>query len=79
MIRVLSQLIADNLDVRRWLFKANEGSGGNGTAYCDVISHLKCYRWLQKERQRYSPERWSKKSARVSNEGVGRCLVAASQ
>ncbi|XP_065497763.1 IQ domain-containing protein H [Caloenas nicobarica] len=63
MIRVLSQLIVDNMDVRRWLFKANEGSGGNGTAYCDVISHLKCYRWLQKERQRYSPETWSKKSA----------------
>ncbi|KAK2539349.1 Iqch [Columba livia] len=63
MIRVLSQLIVDNMDVRRWLFKANEGSGGNGTAYCDVISRLKCYPWLQKERQRYSPERWSKKSA----------------
>ncbi|NWQ80280.1 IQCH protein, partial [Columbina picui] len=63
MIRVLSQLIVDNMDVRRWLFKVNEGSGGNGTAYCDVISHLKCYHWLQKERQRYSPERWSKKSA----------------
>ncbi|XP_064932838.1 IQ domain-containing protein H isoform X8 [Columba livia] len=63
MIRVLSQLIVDNMDVRRWLFKANEGSGGNGTAYCDVISRLKCYPWLQKERQRYSPEKWSKKSA----------------
>lgn len=78
MIRVLSQLIVDNMDVRRWLFKVNEGSGGNGTAYCDVISRLKCYPWLQRERQRYSPERWSKKSAHVSNEGVGCLVVTAS-
>uniref|UniRef100_A0A8C3KSE6 IQ motif containing H n=1 Tax=Calidris pygmaea TaxID=425635 RepID=A0A8C3KSE6_9CHAR len=64
MIRVLSQLIADNMDVRRWLFKVNDGCGGNGTAYCDIISHLRCYPWVQKERQRYSPEIWSQKWAR---------------
>ncbi|KAM6125374.1 IQ domain-containing protein H [Phoenicopterus ruber ruber] len=63
MISVLSQLIIDNMEVRRWLFKANDESGGNGTAYCDIISHLKCYHWLQKERQRFSPEIWSKKWA----------------
>ncbi|KFV09599.1 IQ domain-containing protein H, partial [Tauraco erythrolophus] len=63
MINVLSQLIVDNMEVRRWVFKANEGSGGNGTAYCDVTSHLKCYHWVQTERQRYSPEIWSKKPA----------------
>ncbi|NWS61250.1 IQCH protein, partial [Chunga burmeisteri] len=63
MISVLSQLIIDNMEVRRWLFKVNDESGGNGIAYCDVISHLKCYRWVQKERQRYSPEIWSKKWA----------------
>ncbi|NXN22069.1 IQCH protein, partial [Nycticryphes semicollaris] len=64
MIGVLSQLIADNTDVRRWLFKANDGSGGNGTAYCDIIAHLSCYPWLLEERQRYSPEIWSQKWAR---------------
>ncbi|KFV53067.1 IQ domain-containing protein H, partial [Tyto alba] len=64
MIRVLSRLIADNLEVRRWLFKVNDGSGGNGTAYCDITSHLECYHWVQRERQRYSPEKWSKKWAR---------------
>ncbi|XP_074011818.1 IQ domain-containing protein H [Numenius arquata] len=64
MIRVLSQLIADNMEVRRWLFKVNDGPGGNGTAYCDIISHLRCYPWVQKERQRYSPEIWSQKWAR---------------
>ncbi|XP_009703117.1 PREDICTED: IQ domain-containing protein H [Cariama cristata] len=63
MISVLSQLIIDNTEVRRWLFKVNDESGGNGIAYCDVISHLKCYHWVQKERQRYSPEIWSKKWA----------------
>ncbi|NWY59502.1 IQCH protein, partial [Chionis minor] len=63
MIGVLSQLIVDNMEVRRWLFKANDESGGDGTAYCDVISHLKCYHWVQKERRRYSPETWSQKWA----------------
>ncbi|KFW87995.1 IQ domain-containing protein H, partial [Phalacrocorax carbo] len=47
MISALSQLIVDNMEVRRWLFKANNESGGNGTAYCDV----------------YSPEIWSEKWA----------------
>ncbi|XP_054069484.1 IQ domain-containing protein H isoform X1 [Rissa tridactyla] len=63
MIGVLSQLIVDNMEVRRWLFKVNDESGGNGTAYCDIILHLKCFHWVQKERQRYSPELWSQKRA----------------
>ncbi|XP_061855504.1 IQ domain-containing protein H isoform X2 [Colius striatus] len=63
MIRVLSQLIVDNMEVQRWLFKMNTEAGGSGTAYCDVVSHLKCYHWVQTERQRYSPEQWSKKEA----------------
>nr|XP_047902166.1 IQ domain-containing protein H isoform X9 [Anser cygnoides] len=63
MISILSQLIIDNMEVRRWLFKVNDESGGNGTAYCDIILHLKCYHWVQKERQKHSPEIWSKKWA----------------
>eukprot|EP00075_Anas_platyrhynchos_P009155 XP_021134644.2 IQ domain-containing protein H isoform X4 [Anas platyrhynchos] len=63
MISILSQLIIDNMEVRRWLFKVNDESGGNGTAYCDIILHLKCYPWVLKERQKHSAEIWSKKWA----------------
>ncbi|NWX87344.1 IQCH protein, partial [Nothoprocta pentlandii] len=63
MIQSLSQLIVDNMEVQRWLFKANDERGGDGTAFCDVISHLRCYPWLQKERQRHGPDTWSCKWA----------------
>uniref|UniRef100_A0A8C2UFD5 IQ motif containing H n=1 Tax=Coturnix japonica TaxID=93934 RepID=A0A8C2UFD5_COTJA len=63
LISALSQLIVDNMEVRRWLFKMNDESGGNGTAFCDVILHLECYHWVLKERQKHSPETWSKKWA----------------
>ncbi|KAI6077862.1 IQ domain-containing protein H [Aix galericulata] len=69
MISILSQLIIDNMEVRRWLFKVNDESGGNGTAYCDVILHLKCYPWVLKERQKHSAEIWSKKWAHLKPEG----------
>ncbi|NXS79091.1 IQCH protein, partial [Erpornis zantholeuca] len=64
LLRALSQLILDNLEVQRWLFKVDDERGGNGTAYCDVISHLECYPWIQKEWQGHSPEVWSKSQAR---------------
>ncbi|NWW10210.1 IQCH protein, partial [Oreocharis arfaki] len=64
LLRALSQLILDNMEVQRWLFKVDDERGGNGTAYCDVISHLECYQWIQKEWQGHSPEVWSKSQAR---------------
>ncbi|XP_052528547.1 IQ domain-containing protein H isoform X2 [Tympanuchus pallidicinctus] len=63
LISALSQLIVDNMEVQRWLFKMNDESGGNGTAFCDIILHLECYHWVLKERQKHSPETWSEKWA----------------
>ncbi|XP_053810827.1 IQ domain-containing protein H isoform X11 [Vidua chalybeata] len=64
LLRALSQLILDNLEVQRWLFKVDDERGGDGTAFCDVISHLECYPWLQRERQGHGPEAWSESQAR---------------
>ncbi|NWV15086.1 IQCH protein, partial [Ptilonorhynchus violaceus] len=64
MLRALSQLILDNVEVQRWLFKVDDERGGNGTAYCDVISHLECYHWIQEEWQRHGPEMGSESRAR---------------
>ncbi|XP_061227118.1 IQ domain-containing protein H isoform X9 [Neopsephotus bourkii] len=78
MISILSQLIVVNMEVQRWLFKVNDERGGNGTAYCDIISHLKCYPWVQKERQRHSPETWSEKQAHLAPRSSW-CAAASSQ
>ncbi|XP_037622885.1 IQ motif-containing protein H [Sebastes umbrosus] len=54
----LARLLAQNMDVQRWLFKVDSEHGGRGTAYCDV-HHLKSYNWALQECRRYGPELWS--------------------
>ncbi|NXR96527.1 IQCH protein, partial [Hypocryptadius cinnamomeus] len=64
LLRALSQLVLDNPEVRRWLFKVDDERAGDGTAFCDVTSHLECYPWIQRERQGHGPEVWSESQAR---------------
>ena len=58
----LAQLVTENLNVKRWLFKLDDEFDGRGIAYCDVTEHLQCFNWALKESKRYG-EKWSKKWA----------------
>ncbi|NXO42783.1 IQCH protein, partial [Locustella ochotensis] len=64
LLGALSRLIVDNLEVQRWLFKVDDERGGDGTASCDVISHLECYPWIRRERQGHGPGAWRESRAR---------------
>ncbi|KAK2189580.1 hypothetical protein NP493_102g04043 [Ridgeia piscesae] len=58
----LAQLITENLEVTRWLFKLDDEYDGRGIAYIDIGDHLHCYQWALKEAARYG-EKWKKKWA----------------
>ena len=49
----LAQLVTDNLEVTRWLFKLDSEFDGRGIAYVDVAENLKCYPWALKEAARF--------------------------
>ncbi|XP_014195355.1 IQ motif-containing protein H isoform X4 [Haplochromis burtoni] len=56
----LAELMTQNTDVQRWLFKIDSEDGSHGTAYCDTC-HLSCYKWALQEYHRYGPELWNPK------------------
>lgn len=74
LLRALSQLVLDHWEVQRWLFKVDGERGGDGTAFCDVISHLQCQPWIQREWQG-QPELCRDSQARVSTKTASPLLV----
>ncbi|KAM5171067.1 IQ domain-containing protein H [Mantella aurantiaca] len=62
-LSALGQLITDNLQVTRWLFKVDNEFGSNGTAFCDIGVHLPCYSWALGKNKKYSPDTWKQKWA----------------
>ncbi|XP_055365677.1 IQ motif-containing protein H isoform X2 [Betta splendens] len=54
----LAELMAQNLDVRRWLFKMDSERGARGTAFCDTC-HLNCHSWALQEARRCGPDLWN--------------------
>ncbi|XP_032905920.1 IQ domain-containing protein H isoform X2 [Amblyraja radiata] len=59
MREVLIQLIIENLEIKRWLFKVDTEFGGRGTAYFDV-THLACYHQTLMEFKKVGPTIWLK-------------------
>ncbi|XP_071476565.1 IQ domain-containing protein H-like [Diadema antillarum] len=58
----LAQLVTENLNTKRYLFKLDDEFDGRGIAYCDITPNLRCHAWARKEEQRYG-EKWTKKWA----------------
>ncbi|KAK2917794.1 hypothetical protein Q8A73_004540 [Channa argus] len=56
----LAELIVQNMDVQRWVFKMDSENRGQGTAYCDIC-HLSCYSWALQEYHHCGPELWNTK------------------
>ncbi|GAA6221404.1 IQ domain-containing protein H isoform X1 [Lates japonicus] len=54
----LAELMSQNFNVQRWLFKIDSEHSGRGTAYCDIC-HLNCYNWALQKHHYYGPELWN--------------------
>ncbi|XP_036963305.1 IQ motif-containing protein H isoform X1 [Acanthopagrus latus] len=61
----LAELMTQNMDVQRWLFKMDSDHSGRGTAYCDLC-HLSCYNWALQKYHSYGPELWKTEWIRES-------------
>ncbi|NXE67088.1 IQCH protein, partial [Calcarius ornatus] len=64
LLHALSQLVLDHPEVQRWLFKVDDERAGDGTAFCDVTSHLECHPWIQREQRGHGPGACSESQAR---------------
>ncbi|CAF3609709.1 unnamed protein product [Rotaria socialis] len=49
LLESLAQLIVEHLDVQRWIFKIDDNYDGLGIAYCDIATHLPCYKNVLEE------------------------------
>ncbi|KAK2842333.1 hypothetical protein Q5P01_012533 [Channa striata] len=54
----LAELMVQNMDVQRWVFKMNSELRSHGTAYCDKC-YLSCYNWALQEYHHYGPQLWN--------------------
>ncbi|XP_062517346.1 IQ domain-containing protein H-like isoform X2 [Corticium candelabrum] len=62
LITSLSKLVANNLDIKRWLFKIDDEFDSRGIAYCDIVDNLPCRDWVVKQRGHFG-DSWSNKWA----------------
>lgn len=71
LLEELASLVASYPLIRCWIFKLPRHSRGRGFAECVVAEHLKCYKWLVRESERYGTN-WSSKWAQ---EGARRRIL----
>ncbi|CAF2085568.1 unnamed protein product [Rotaria magnacalcarata] len=62
LLESLAQLIVEHLDVQRWIFKIDDNYDGLGIAYCDIATHLPCYKNVVEEVEKSANQSVQKQS-----------------